>query len=152
MSNTTTQTDANGQTTNTLNGVVVTSTDNAVATVTAATAAGSNTHDVTVRTVLLAGGKYYWTMTSDHNTSVLATAQSNCAAFGGGRVFEESDIAIFLAAGGDYQSKSVPGGEYSNNWFRLGDKWTTKSVDLFDNAGSGGATNPRAGVEYTCVK
>jgi adhesin/invasin len=151
MSNATSQTGSDGKAISSLGNVVLTAASNEMATVTAETNGSTKTVDTEIRTVLSVGGKYYWTMVSDRNTTVLTTAEANCAAYGGGRVFKESDITAFLSAGGDFQAKAVSG-EYSNNWIRLADKWTTKSVDLYDNAGSAGATRPSAGTEYACVK
>lgn len=151
MSNATSQTDSNGEATSTLSGTVTTGASNATATVTAAATAGSKTANVTVRTVLVAGGKSYWTMMSDHATAVQTTAQGYCATYGGGRLMTESDFNAFVAAKGDFETKSVSG-EFGNPWFRFGDKWTTKAGDMSSAGGKVGGTTQAAGTDYVCVK
>jgi adhesin/invasin len=153
MSPATSLTDGSGIATSTLSGTLASGASNATATVTAAATAGSNTANITVRTVVSVGGKSYWTMSSDHQTTVMATAQSNCATYGGGTLFNESDFAKFLADGGGagFQNKSVSG-EYGNGWYRFGDKWSTKSADLNDSGNPAGGTNAGAGVDYACIR
>jgi len=153
MSDTTTQTDASGKTTSTLINTIETGNSNGTATVTAAATAGSKDAAVTVLPVAMVGGKYYWTLIQDHQTSVLATAQNSCATYGGGVVMVESDVAPFLSAGGGaaFQNKNVSG-EYLNVSYRLGDHWTTRSSDLSDEGNI--PTGPRdgEGTNYVCVK
>lgn len=153
MSNATTQTDASGQTTSTLSGAMASGAANGTATVTAAATAGSNTADVTIRTVAIVGGKSFWTMISDHQTGVQATAQGFCATYGGGVLANEADLAPFVTAGGGavFNSKTVSG-EYLNNFYRFGDKWSSKSGDFNDAGNAAGGTSDAAGVDYVCVK
>ena len=153
MSSATTQTDASGKTTSTLSGTIASGASNGTAIVTAAATAGSNTANVTVRTVAIVGGRSYWTMISDHQTSSQTAAQANCVAYGGGTLVNESDFAPFLAASGGaaFNSKTVSG-EYLNNFYRFGDKWTTKSGDFNDAGNAAGGTSDTAGVDYICVK
>lgn len=154
LADATTQTDVNGETSTTLTDTIATGTSNATSMVTATAAGGNNTADIIIRAVASVGGKYIWTMKTTHPTNVLTTAQANCATYGGGRVFQESDIAAFLAAGGGkvFQNQKVSG-EYGNDFYRLGNKWDTHKVDLSDEGvAPTGNLVTGAGESYVCIK
>lgn len=154
LADATTQTDVNGETSTTLTGTSATGTSNAKATVTAAGVGGSNTTDITVRAVLMIGGKYIWTMKTSHPTSVLSVAQANCATYGGGRVFQESDLASFMASGGPaaFKNQNVSG-EYGNEYYRVANAWDTHKVDLSDEGNPAtGKLVSGVGTDYACIK
>lgn len=148
------QTNAEGIATVTLKGVVHTTTANTQATVTAKTVTGNAVStDVIVRAVIHVGGRYYWTMVSDFNTSVLATAENYCSIYGGGRVLMATDVPAFASAGGDFKNMNVPNPEYSNEWIRMGGAdWSKRAVDLHSYGTAVGYIQSVTGTQYACIK
>jgi adhesin/invasin len=148
MSDTTSETNSSGQATSTLSGITRTAATNASATVTATAIAGNKPATITVRTVVQVGTHTYWSMINVNTTSE-ATAQANCALYGGGRVLEETDLAAFQSGGGNYDSKNTADGEYTDAWYRYAGQWTSRTVDLYGNVGR---TENFAGTNYTCIR
>lgn len=145
-----TVTDANGLATVTFNAIARVA-SNVTANVTATSASASQTQAITVRAVQQTGGRDYWTMYSDLNTAVEATANGHCAANGGGMVATRADLSAFASAGGDFARMGVPG-EYGNIWYSLGGAWGVTSGDFHSGASPPGATSSGLGSAYVCVK
>ena len=150
LSNATSTTDTNGQTTVTFSGTSV-ATTNQTATITAGTNGSTRTTPITLRSVMSVGGKYYWTQYSDYPQTTEANAISMCSVHGGGTAAALSDLQSFAAGGGDFARMAVTG-EYANNWYSLAGTWTTLSGDFHSAASAVGATNPSSGSAYVCVK
>lgn len=150
LTESTSQTDDNGQTTVDLSAAHV-ATTNGTAVVNAIAVAGNKTANVTVRAVILAGGKYYWTMYSDRPSNVEATAQNYCATYGGGSAVARADLQAFATGGGDFARMTVSG-EYGNNWYSMAGTWASLSGDFHSDASAVGVTNPGPGSTYACVK
>ncbi|MRT05110.1 Ig-like domain-containing protein [Ewingella americana] len=152
LSGATSSTDVNGNATIALSAIHV-ATTNGTAAVTASATAGNKSANVVVRPVILAGGKYYWTMTSDHNTTTESTAQNNCATFGGGTANTLADLQDFAAGGGDFARMSVSGEYGGNHWYLLAGTWTTTTGD-YHSSGTGpiGGTSSNPGTAYVCSK
>jgi adhesin/invasin len=143
-------TDTTGATTVPFNAIDRTAT-NATATVSANFASASQSQNITVRAVENVAGRDYWTMLTDHGTSVEATAQGFCAAYGGGIVTTLTDLQNFTTGGGDFARMSVSG-EFLNNWYNMAGTWGTTSGDFHSDGNPVGATNPGAGSGYVCVR
>ena len=148
MSDATSTTNSSGEAVSTLSGITRTASTNTSATVTATAIAGNKTANITVRTVVQVGTRFYWSMTNLNDTNE-AGAQAKCALYGGGRVLEETDLADFKNGGGNYNTKSTNDGEYLDKWYRYAGQWTTRTVDLYGNVGR---TEDWEGESYTCIK
>ncbi|MCI1678273.1 MAG: inverse autotransporter beta domain-containing protein [Ewingella americana] len=148
MSDATSTTNSSGEAVSTLSGITRTASTNTSATVTATAIAGNKTANITVRTVVQVGTRFYWSMTNLNDTNE-AGAQAKCALYGGGRVLEETDLADFKNGGGNYNTKSTSDGEYLDKWYRYAGQWTTRTVDLYGNVGR---TEDWEGESYTCIK
>lgn len=146
----TSDTDVNGRATVTFS-AVSTATTNQTATITAGINSTTRSTPITLRSVILAGGKYYWTQYSDYPQSSETVSAGYCSAHGGGALATRDDLIAFTAAGADFLRMSVAG-EYANNWYSLGGTWTTLSGDFHSAAAAVGSTNPGPGTAYVCVK
>ncbi|PKB91571.1 hypothetical protein A8A01_00225 [Ewingella americana] len=148
MSDTTSTTNSSGEAVSILSGITRTVSTNTSATVTATAVGPGKTANITVRTVVQVGTRFYWSMTNLNDTNE-AGAQAKCALYGGGRVLEETDLADFKNGGGNYNTKSTTDGEYLDKWYRYAGQWTTRTVDLYGNVGR---TEDWEGESYTCIK
>jgi adhesin/invasin len=117
LSSATSVTNSLGATRISLTAVLV-ATSNRTAHVTATINGSSKTSEIEVRAVILAGGKYYWTMQSDHFTTDENTATKNCRSHGGGHAAGVHELWTFANAGADFARMSVAG-EYQDYWWRL---------------------------------
>jgi len=130
---------------------VSTATSNPTANVTAEINGSTRSSPIQVRAVILAGGRHYWTMQSDHNTTIEATAITNCSIYGNGTVATLADLAAFTAAGADFARMAVAG-EYANNWWNLGGTWGTRSGDFHSAGNPVGDMIGSGGTAYVCVR
>jgi len=130
---------------------VSTATSNPTANVTAEINGSTRSSPTQVRAVILAGGRHYWTMQSDHNTTIEATAITNCSIYGNGTVATLADLAAFTAAGADFARMAVAG-EYANNWWNLGGTWGTRSGDFHSAGNPVGDMIGSGGTAYVCVR
>lgn len=143
-------TDVNGQATATLTAPVLVATVNGAATVKAQTVAGNDTVNVAIRPVQRVNSKYYWTMLTDHPSTVETTAAGYCTSYGGGRLLQRSDVSDFTAGSGDFALMKVTG-EYSNISYGLAGEWTN-SADINSVNGLYGVVVNTAPRGYACVK
>ncbi|ANJ75301.1 inverse autotransporter beta domain-containing protein [Ralstonia insidiosa] len=132
----TSNTGADGKATVTFT-AVRTETTNGTATITAGINSTTRDTNVTLRTVLEAGGKYYWTQNTDYKPTSEANSDAMCSAHGGGTTATQADLQAFATAGGDFKGMKVTG-EYAGatygGWYRLGGTWTT-TAGKFDSTG-----------------
>jgi len=143
-------TDANGQATATLTGPVLVATVNGAAAVKAETVAGNDTVNVAIRPVQQVNSKYYWTMLTDHPSTVETTAAGYCTSYGGGRLLQRSDVTDFTTGAGDFALMKVTG-EYSNINYGLAGEWTN-SADINSVNGIHGVLENATPQGYACVK
>jgi adhesin/invasin len=154
----TAQTDANGVQTQDYS-VLHVATSNSSKTVTATgepTTTPSNSPPIEVRAVISVNNKYYWTMYSDHANNIESEANNLCLIHGNGTTATQTDLQEFAfppsGGGGDFIRMSVSG-EFGNNWYSLGNTWSTLAGDFHSAAQPVGdtlvVTAPAA--QYVCV-
>ena len=146
----TSDTNANGQATVTFSAVRA-ATTNGTATITAGTNGSTRTTPITLRAVISAGGKYFWTQYSDYAATTEATANSMCRAHGGGAAATRSNLQAFAAARADFANMSVTG-EYANYWYNMAGSWGSVAGDFHSAGNPVGDTYVGAGSAYVCVK
>jgi len=88
---------------------------------------------VTVRVVINAKGKHYWTMLTDHPTNSKEEATRYCHAFGGGKPASSQDLKSFKDADADFKNMYVTG-EFGNLGYNLTDLWNKDVGDFHSDA------------------
>jgi len=142
--------DSTGKATAVLTAPVLEAKSNGTATVTA----NGVSRSVAVRAVLKAGTLMFWTMASDHLTSVESTANGYCATYGGGKAAGETEFATFLSENKDFKDMAVTG-EFSDARYYIASKWQANWYADFNSLHAAiGIRNDTLGANngYVCVK